>query len=396
MEENCNTDYSKIGNVKLFGFLFFTEESQIYILDELGRICLILINKGVFKNIKENEYYIINNLMFLSQDNNTLYYQYQTTNSTFFKIKKKDTNFLNKYAIIQMISLDEVNPQNNPKITIMNFPINEYSTCINILYKIQFICSEKKDDLSYYLENFKLEINHKSKIFNLFIYKGEINKINISYNDNYIYNNKVYELIYLAKDEKFLPKQVIVSGKTIKNFDKFNCTNRIRFNIMNIKKDENIYKYNDNYSSYEFIYLINENNQIKKYRVFNVLSKSQIIFKQYIIDNEFNNYLSNYWQTYVNNNTNNEKYDYKFYKNQLIEINLKFDNNRINELKNIKNIKLSFYDKNKLDNEEVFLYFRNYYFFIFLDILCGELHLYTCSQYYFLLLEKMKKYSNFN
>ena len=69
-----------------------------------------------------------------------------------------------------------------------------------------------------------------------------------------------------------MPKEISISDYKIDNYDKFSCTNRIRFNIMNVKMDKTLYKYNNDITSYEIIYLINENKETIKYGVFDLTS----------------------------------------------------------------------------------------------------------------------------
>ena len=148
------------------GFLFFIDEFQLYFLDELGRICLIRVTKKKIKGLKVKESYEISNLVYISQDKDTLYYIYNVKKNTNF-INKKSNTINIKFAIIKLISLDEREIQNKS----INILFLSSTISVKIVNNIQFVCTEKEDNFSYYIEDIKLYINNKSsQIFKLFIY----------------------------------------------------------------------------------------------------------------------------------------------------------------------------------------------------------------------------------
>lgn len=359
MKENDDSEEKQI--TTFIGFLFFIDGFQLYFLDELGRICLIRVTKKKIKGLKVKESYEISNLVYISQDKDTLYYIYNVKKNTNF-INKKSNTINIKFAIIKLISLDEREIQNKS----INILFLSSTISVKIVNNIQFVCTEKEDNFSYYIEDIKLYINNKSsQIFKLFIYKTEINTINISYKDINKYYNKSYELIFLSKEQKYLPNEVIVSGKKIINFDNFSCTHRRRFNIINVRIDRSIYKFNDGDPSYETIYLINEKNNIIKYGVFNyILIIKSSLNKDFKINDDYRDYLQEFWKNY-NENT----YYGIFYKKQISILNQKFKKSELDKFRAIKDIQLPIYSKDSLNNNDTFEFFRNYCFFVFIEIL---------------------------
>ena len=360
---------------------------QLYFLDELGRICLIEVTKKKIKALKLKECYKITNLIYISKEENTLYYKFKSQKNTYFTKSNKLNSVNDKFSIIKLISLDEIALQKY--LIKLTFLISTIS--IKIVNKIQFLCVENKDNFSYYLESVKLNINNQSQIFKLFIYKAEINTINISYDDININCNKAYELIFLSKDPKFLPNEVTISGKKIINYDSFSCTNRRRFNIINIRRDKSIYKFSDENSSYEAIYLINEKNIKWKYGVFNYISiEKRNLNKTFKIDENYREYLKNFW-----NNHKQDNNDGIFYKEQINILNAKFKKEKIEKLRAMKHIQLPLYSKDSLNNLEAFEFIRNYCFYIFFEIICKrklEIDIFK----YFSLLEQINKYCYFD
>ena len=380
-EDNVNEKDTSI----LIGLLFFIDQLQLYFLDELGRICLIKVSKKAIKGLKLKECYEITNLIYDSKDEDTLYYKYQSKKNTYFTKSNQLNSINNKFSIIKLTSLDEIDIQNY--LIRVSFLVSNIS--IKIVKKIQFVSVENKDNFSYYLESMRLNINNKSQIFKLFIYKDEINTLNISYSDDNINYNKAYELIFLSKDPKFLPNEVIVSGKKIKDYDSFSCTNRRRFSIINIHKDKSLYKFNEGGSSYEVVYLINEKNIKIKYGVFKYISKEKRnlnLNKLFEIDEDFREYLNNFWNYYKIS-----KNDGIFYKEQINILNTKFQNQKIKKLRAIKVIELPLYSKDSLNNEEVFEFIKNYCFFIFVEIIFKR-KLYIEISKYSSLLQQINKY----
>ena len=57
--------------------------------------------------------------------------------------------------------------------------------------------------------------------------------------DENVNNNKYYEILFLSKEINYLPSDINVSRFRIDNFDKFKCTNRIRFNVIEITSVKN-------------------------------------------------------------------------------------------------------------------------------------------------------------
>ena len=217
------------------------------------------------------------------------------------------------------------------------------------------------------MQSFELNINNKTNIFNTFIYKGEINIINCSLKEDNIETHKCYEIIYLSKKDSNLPKEINISGYTIKDFDKFSCTNRIRFNVMNVPKDNKIYKFNDNLSSYEIIYQIDENNKTKKYGIFDLTSYNKKQLKDFIINSKYSEFVKKFYEDYNQNNGKNYKENINYYINKTKELNCPKEE-EYNFLKE-SNKYVSYFTKESLDKDEVFIYFRNYFFYYFFYIM---------------------------
>ena len=304
-----------------YGLLFFMEINLLYLLDENGNICLVNENKSEINinNIKINKIYKIKNLQFIKKDDRN-YFLYNIKEQTVFK-SISDSSYFKKYAIIKFIFLDKIIDVKYPKIKVKDIEVS-------IKNKIQFASLfDDNDNSSYFLGKFELIINEQNNCFNIFIYKGEINSINCSLNGEGMTKNKCYEIIYLSKIKKYLPKELNVSGYIIKDFDKFSCTNRVRYNVMNIKKDTNFYKYDDNLSSYEIIYLIDEYNKVTKYGIFNVNSSKQIISKDFQIELHFSKFLQNFWNEYEQNNNSNDDNNNSYFNQQNSIFNKRFKGN---------------------------------------------------------------------
>ena len=274
------------------GLIFLIETTYLLLLDEHGEIYKIHFDESGMEMLVLNYVYKIKFLYFIERDS-TNYLIYKTSEKTTFE-EAPDDNISDKYAIIRIIILDALNAE------FVKFSMNNSDHIIKD--NIQYISINNDDDSIYFLQNFKLIIRGTIQTFHLFIYKGEINNINCSILKNN--NNKCYEIIYLAKNEYSLPRELEISGYTIKYFDKFSCTNRIRFNIMNVEKDKNFNEYDYNLSSYEIIYLINENNLTTKYGIFDVSSAKSIITKDFKIDKEFSNLLNKFYEGYENEKNN--------------------------------------------------------------------------------------------
>ncbi len=363
------------------GLVFFIQMSCLYILDVNGDISFVNTNERILNEIKINLVYEIQNLLLVKKDQNNCIF-YETTDQTKF-IKIENTSDYKKYAIIKLIILDEIN-STKAKIKVGKKKIS-------IIKQFQFFSSYKDSNSNYYLEEFNLNINEKEPItFKIFVYKGEINNINCGLKGNN--KNKCYEIIFMAKNENSLPKELAISGYTIREFDKFTCSNRLRFNVMNVSKDYKFYFYNDNISSYEIIYLINEYNKITRYGVFNVASAKEITQKEFIIDAQYSKLVQKFWDEYENNKINNI-INSNFFKKKNNELETKLKSKRLAEFKELRLLNVSDYTEQSLNRNESFIFFRNYSFFMF----CEYIRINSLNHFkeYFDLLNKIENYSNF-
>ena len=303
------------------GFIFFIEATLLYIINSKGDICLINVEEEEIREYKTEEYYSFKNLIFIKIDDNTNYKIYdigKNTISNRLNIKP----FFKEFAIIKLIALEPIRRDRDVTIKLIND-----SKIFRIKNNIQYISLIKKDDSTYFRQSLVLTINGNKNIFSFFVYKGQINSINCCYNDENINNNKYYEILFLSKEINYLPSKFYVSGYKIDNYDKFKCTNRERFNIMNIKPDKNIYNYNSNISSLEIIYLINEKNQKIKYGVFDIDSFEENILINYQIDPKMQAFVDSFWDDYQSI-TKNSKNTREFYLSKMEKI----DKNLYNEL----------------------------------------------------------------
>ena len=373
------------------GFVFLIEVSILYLIDSIGNIYLI---NGEFEKIqefRENHYYYLNNLFFIKQDNN--YFIYDMNKNTTINLLERKT-FFKQFAIIKFIALDQLNEEKDIQIKIIS---NYAEKLYQIKKKIQFISLSRNDDSTYFLQNFQLIINNKKNIYSFFIYKGYINSINYSLEENNCNKNKCYELIYLTKEINNLPQYVNVSNYIVRVFDKFNCSNRIRFNIMNVKPDKKIYYYNTNLSSLEIIYLMNKNNKIVKYGVFDINSHKEEELKDYDFDPDIESHLNNFYDEYQNKTKKTQKATRAYYniKRQIIEKVKKED--LYLKFKSLRYSKINNFNKMSLNNRYAFHFFKNYYFFLFLDYLKMRKAWNRFSEYSALLdeleLEKLDNYT---
>ena len=375
----------------IIGFVFFIEATVLYIIDSCGHICLINGTKDQIKHFREKEYYKIQHLYFLNKDIRN-YYIYDMKQETTFNDEISD--FLKNFSIIKFIILDKLDEKilkKNPKV--------ELDNSINKIYhinsKIQYFTILKKDNTSYFSQSFKLIINNKTKSFYTFLYKEQVNIIHCCLKDENINENKSYELLFLSKDKSNLPDNVIVSNYKIKEYDIFKCTNRKRFNIMNVKEDKSIYKYNSDLSSFEVIYLINENKQTIKYGTFDINSFNEILLKDYILDIDILLFVNNFWNDYDPNNIYNENYNRNYYKIKYNKYKLsKNYNDQL--LRKKENLLLFLYKKESLDNEHNFICFRNYCFFIFFEYLFKKDIFLHGINHFFLILQNSSGYSYYN
>ena len=116
-------------------------------------------NKKKIKGLKLKECYKITNLIYISKEEDTLYYKFKSQKNTYFTKSNKLNSVNDKFSIIKLISLDEIALQKY--LIKLTFLISTIS--IKIVNKIQFLCVENKDNFSYYLESVKL--NKKPKKF---------------------------------------------------------------------------------------------------------------------------------------------------------------------------------------------------------------------------------------
>ena len=346
------------------GFVLLIEGTILYIIDALGDICLLNAQEDKVGVIKEKEYYIFSNLFYMKRDINN-YLIYDMTKSTTINLINEET-FFKKFVIIKFIALDQIIKDKDIKIELINSPVQKIC---HIKSKIQFISLVRNDDSLYFLQAFQLNINGKHNIFSFFIYKGHINSINLGLEENNLKTNKNYEIIFLTKEIINLPSYINVSNYKIKEYDKFNCTHRIRYNIMNVRADNKIYNYNTDLPSLEIIYLINENNEKIKYGVFDINSYKEKVLKDYIFDQEIVEFVNNFYNNYdrkTNKNKNKTKYTRVYFNN----INQTINNTQLySKLRTKDNLRICNYNKTSLDNQKAFNFFRNYYFYLYLYFL---------------------------
>ena len=376
---------NKKRNHDICGLIFLIETSSIYIINDNGIICNITGEENELNQLSVNQVYKIQNIYFNSKDKRN-YLLYDTTKQTkFIEIHEKD--IFKNYSILKFIFLDDIREEKNAIIKVNN----------NLMYikdKIQYISSYNNDNSCYYLEEIELIILNKSKYFNLFIYKGQINNINCSLNEQS--ETKCYEVIYLSKEKKNLPNELRISGYTIKDYDKFSCTNRIRFNIMNVKKENSLCKYYNLLTSYEIIFLINEKNVTTKYGIFNVKSFNKILRKNFNINNySFMSYLQDFWNNYNQNNIQDENYNISYFKTKKNEFTKQIKGCDLENFINLKNIDIYTYYKQSLDNNNCFIFFRNYCFYNNFDFMCQK-SLYDVCVHFFNLLKKITNFSYFD
>ena len=379
----------------ILGLVFLIQVSTLYILRDDGKICLITGKKTKLNKFNVNKYYEIENLSFIERDDRN-YFKYNMRKNTLIRSSNKINAFEN-YAIIKMIFLDEINKYNNLQVKILDNPIYELYTIKN---NIQYFSILKNDDSNYFLQSIKLIINQKSKLFEFFIYKREINIINCGLKDDELDKNKSYEIIYLAKNKEHLPKEIKISNYILTNFDKFNCLNRIRFNIMNVKKDNHYYKFNTDVTSLEIIYLINEKNKTIKYGVFIKNSFHKEILIDFVIDNDVLIFVNDFWDNFDKNLYKNKPtYIKKYYNSKINLLQSNTNQNLKTKLEKYKNIIISKYNKNSINNEAVFNFLRNLYFIIYLEFVIKNFysHINFVDKFFNLLIQMdSNQYSNYN
>ena len=381
----------------IFGLVFLIQVSSLYILRDDGKICLINGKKTKLNKFNVNKYYEIENLSFIKRDDRN-YFLYNMKKNTLIHSSNKIDAFKN-YAIIKMIFLDEINKCFNLQVKILNNPIYELYTIKN---QIQYFSILKNDDSNYFLQSFQLIINKKTKLFEFFIYKREINTINCGLKEDELDKNKSYEIIYLAKNKEHLPKEIKISNYIITNFDKFNCLKRIRFNIMNVKKDNHYYKFNTEVASLEIIYLINEKNKTIKYGVFVKNSFHEELLKDFVLDNDVLNFVNDFWNNFNKDQYKNKPTYIKGYYNSKINLIQSTKNKSLKtKLEKCKSILISKYNKNSINNEAVFKFLRNLYFIIYLESVIKNFYPSSQITYVFkffnLLIQiDSNQYSNYN
>ena len=342
------------------GFVFFVEVSILYIIDSIGNICLINGEEEKIQEFREHECYNIKNLFFIRQENN--YFIYDMNKNTTYNLLKEKA-FFKHFAIIKFIALDQLNAEKDIKIKVIS---NSDEKIYQIKRNIQFVSVLRNDDSTYFLQNFELSINNKKNIYSFFIYKRYINSINYSLEENNLNKNKSYELIYLTKEINNLPSYANVSNYIVRAYDKFYCSHRIRFNIMNVKPDKNIYYFNTDLSSLEVIYLIDKNNKIVKYGIFDINSHKEKILTDYVFDPDIKLHLNNFYDEYKDKITKTQKATRTYYNLKCEIIKKK---NLYTQFKYIKHTQLNNFNKTSLNNENAWNFFKNYYFFLFLDFI---------------------------
>ena len=382
---------------RILGLVFLIQVSTVYILRDDGKICLLTGKKTKLNKFNVNKYYEIENLSFIERDDRN-YFLYNMKKNTLIRSSNIKDAFKN-YAIIKMIFLDEINKYYNIHIKLLDNPIYELYTIKN---QIQYFSILKNDNSNYFLQSFQLIINKKTKLYEFFIYKREINTINCGLKEDELDKNKSYEIIYLAKNKEHLPKEIKISNYIISNFDKFNCLKRIRFNIMNVKKDNHYYKFNTEVTNLEIIYLINENNKTIKYGVFVKNSFHKEILIDFVIDNDVLNFVNEFWVDFDKNLYKKKPTYIKKYYNSKINLLQSTQNQTLKtKLENNKNIIISKYNKNSINNGAVFNFFRNLYFIIYLESVIKNFnsasHMNYVDKFFNLLIQiDTNKYSNYD
>ena len=334
--------------------------------------------------IQLNHVYHFKNLYFIKKDERN-YLLYDIKKHTSFE-EVFDKEPFKKIAIIKFIFLDDTRKNKNSMIRVNN-------KTMYIRDKIQYITSSKDDNSSYYLEEFNLKIENEIKTFNLFVYKGEINNINCGLIKNK--KNKCYEIIYLSKNEQNLPKELNIGGYYIKNFDKFSCTNRLRFNVMNIRKDNNFDKYNDNVSNCEIIYLINENNKITKYGIFDVNFEKKTERKYTFNINVFSKFLKDFNDKYDQKHINDINYNISYFKQEKKIYDKIFKDENLTKFRNLMYLDFFHYPEDTFNTTDSFIFFKNYCFFNLLEFV-NKNPISDVVRKYFDLLSKISNYSNYN
>ena len=379
--------------IDIIGFVFFIEVTILYVIDDKGNICLINGKEEQIKQFSEKEYYKIKHLDFIKKDKSNYFLYDMNENTTF---NNEISNFFKKFSIIKFIVLDELDNiilNKTPKVELNNSIEKIY----NINSKIQYFTVLKDDKSSYFSQSFKLIINKNSKCFYTFLYKEQINIIHCCLQDENISENKLYELLFLSKEKSNLPAKVKVSGYEIAEYDSFKCTNRIRFNIMNVKKDKTLYKYNSDISSFEIIFLINEEKKKIKYGTFDINSFKEIVLEDYILNIEILVFVNNFWDDYNKEKKEDEKYNKKYYQEKYKNI-YESNKNFNMELRDKKNLRISLYKKESLDNNHNFICFRNYCFFLYFEYLLKKDIFSININRYFKLLNDLdsNRYSHYN
>lgn len=370
----------------IYGLVFFIEMSYFYMLDKYGDICNVSGDEDEIKKLNLNEVYQIEDLYSNGKDKR-YYSLYDIKKKTkIMKVMDAD-NIFKKYAIIRFIFLDDNTNQRNAIIKIRGQKIY-------IKDKIQYAISYNDDNSSYYLEEFNLEINNETKTYNLFIYKGEINNIYCGLVTKR--ENKCYEIIYLSKKEENLPRQLNISGYILKDYDKFSCTHRIRYNIMNVRKDNNFYVYNDNFSSYEIIYLVDENNKATRYGIFNVKSVKKIERKYLFETKIFSKFLNDFYQNYNINNVKNISYNITYFQTKKKEFEAKnFTAKNLENFNSLLNLDIYQYPQGSFDSDNSFIFFKNYCFFKLYEFCYNRSISEGCSKY-ISFLTLIQNYSNYD
>ena len=188
-----------------------------------------------------------------------------------------------------------------------------------------------------------------------------------------------------------LPSIINVSDYSIKDFDKYNCTHRIRFNIMNVKADRNIYNNNTELSSLEIIYLINQNNEKIKYGVFDINSYKEKIQKDFTFDSDIVQFSERFYNNYDKKNIDPDyaEYYYNYYTKEIK------GNNKYSKIMDKSNMYITNYTRKSLNNYYSFLFFRNYYFYLYFGILNDQNNWYSFGFYLYLVAQIEKLNSEY-
>ena len=178
-----------------------------------------------------------------------------------------------------------------------------------IQYKIK-----KKINSKYYVEKIILKSNDNELTFYIYLYRGQINNLICFIN---IEGGYFYEFIYQSLNSKDLPDYPNISNDENKKkyiYDSFENKNKIRFNILNIKKQvinrEEIL-FNENEKNIKINRYNNDFNKWNSWQIFYIIKDKQYVFsetkikmisekKKIIFEDKFEKELDKFYSEYKN------------------------------------------------------------------------------------------------